>query len=79
MRRTEMNHLLIALAAAATLVVIGLWSWNTLAELLALPAAGLRHALAALGMLAVLRGMLLPGRNWRRRLPRHPGRRGSST
>ena len=35
--------------------------------------------LFALGMLAVLRGMLLPGRNCRWQLPPRPGRRGSST
>lgn len=79
MHRNSFHHLLIAFATAAVTVVIGLWSWNTLAALLELPAAELRHALAVLGMLAVLRGLFLPGRGHRRRRLPWPGRRGSST
>ena len=77
MHRNDFQQLLIALAATAVTVMTGLWSWNTLAALLDLPAAELRHALAALGMLAVLRGVFLPGHGCRR-LP-WPSRRGSST
>jgi uncharacterized membrane protein YuzA (DUF378 family) len=79
MYRNDINHLLTALAAIAVIVLVGLWSWNTLAALLGLPAAELRHILAALGMLWVLRRVLLPGNGyWRRRLLR-PRRRSSST
>jgi hypothetical protein len=60
MRHIDLKHLLLAVTAAATLVAIGLWSWNTLAALFHLPAAELRHALAALVLLSVLRGLLLP-------------------
>lgn len=38
--------------------VAGLWAWNTLAELFALPPAQYRHALAALLMLTMLRSGL---------------------
>jgi hypothetical protein len=78
MRRNEINHLLLALAATAAAVVIGLWSWNTLAAMLELPAAGFRHSLAVLGMLVVVRGALLAGRGCRRRRPLCPYHRGSS-
>ena len=79
MYRNDIKHLLTAVAAIAVIILVGLWSWNTLAALLELPAAELRHVLAAPGMLAVLRGVLLPGNGyWRRRLPR-PRRRSSST
>jgi hypothetical protein len=60
MRHRELKHLLLAVAAAATIIAIGLWSWNTLAALFHLPAAELRHALAVLIPLSVLRGLLLP-------------------
>ena len=35
--------------------VMGLWSWNTLAELLSLPEAQYKHALAAFFLLVILR------------------------
>lgn len=33
MRHTELKHLLLGVAAAATMIAIGLWSWNTHAAL----------------------------------------------
>ena len=79
MRWTDIGYLLTALAATATVVLIGLWSWNALAALLELPAAGFRHALAALAMFALLRGVLLPRCDCRRRRLPCPDPRGSST
>jgi hypothetical protein len=79
MHRTDIGHLLVVLASTAIVALIGLWSWNTLAALLELPAAGFRHALAALAMLAVLGSVLLPRRDRRRRRLPCPGSRGSST
>jgi hypothetical protein len=67
MRHIDLKHLLLAVTAAATLVAIGLWSWNTLAALFHLPAAELRHALAALFLLSVLRHLLTPAAARRRR------------
>jgi uncharacterized integral membrane protein len=67
MRHTDLKHLMLAVTAAATIVAIGLWSWNTLAALFDFPAAELRHALAALILLSVLRGLLLPAAAFRRR------------
>jgi hypothetical protein len=79
MYRNDIDHLLAALAAIAVAVPVSLWSWNALAALLELPAAELRHALAALVLLAVLRSVLLPGTAcWRRRLLR-PYRGSSSS
>lgn len=79
MYRNDIDHLLAALAAIAVTVLVSLWSWNTLAALLELPAAELQHVLAALVMLAVLRGVLLPGHACWRRRPLHPHRGSSST
>ena len=49
------RHLLVALATITIVAVIGLWSWNTLAELFGAPQAQFRHALAALALLLLLR------------------------
>jgi len=40
----------------------GLWSWNILAGLFQAPQAEYRHALAAMGLFALLRWVLSPGR-----------------
>lgn len=49
------RHLLGALVAIAVIAAIGLWSWNTLAELFGAPEAQFKHALAALALLSLLR------------------------
>ena len=55
MSHSDIRHLLLAGIALAAIAVVGLWSWNTLAPLFGAPEAQLRHAVAALALLAVLR------------------------
>jgi len=55
MNRTDTPHLLAAILAFAAIAVIGLWSWNTLAELFGAPEAQFRHAVAALVLIITLR------------------------
>ena len=55
MNRIDVKHLLAAALAFAAMMLAGLWSWNTLAELFGVPEAGFRHAVAALALLAMLR------------------------
>lgn len=55
MHQIDIRHLLAAGLAIAVIVVAGLWSWNTLADLLGAPAAQFRHAVAVLVLLAALR------------------------
>lgn len=55
MKRIDILHLLAAVLAFAAVAVIGLWSWNTLAELFGAPAAQFKHAVAALALIATLR------------------------
>lgn len=40
--------------------IAGLWSWNTLAELLNGPHAQYKHVLAALGLLVITKWILTP-------------------
>ena len=42
--------------------IVGLWSWNTLAELFNGPQAQYKHVLAALGLLVVTKWILVPHR-----------------
>lgn len=55
MNQINVRHLLAAVLAIATMMVVGLWSWNTLADLFGAPEAGFRHAVAALLLLAAFR------------------------
>ena len=55
MKLTDTRHLLAALLAIAAIAVIGLWSWNTLAELFGAPEAQFKHAIAALALITALR------------------------
>ena len=55
MNHFDIKHLLLAGITLTAIAVMGLWSWNTLAELLGAPEAQLRHAVAALALLATLR------------------------
>jgi uncharacterized membrane protein YuzA (DUF378 family) len=73
MHPINIRHLLVALAAVATIATIGLWSWNTLAELFGAPEAQFRHVAAAFVLLALLRRSLQPRRWLRRHVARRPG------
>lgn len=55
MNRIDTIHLLAAILAFAAIAVIGLWSWNTLAELFGAPEAQFRHAVAAAALISTLR------------------------
>ena len=55
MNRIDTTHLLAAILAFTAIVVIGLWSWNTLAELFGAPEAQFRHAVAAAALITTLR------------------------
>ena len=72
MRHADFRQLFFALAALTAVVLIGHWSWNTLAPLFELPHAEIRHTLAALALFAVLRGLFLHAHGRRRRQSRHP-------
>ena len=74
MRPIDIKHVLLASAVLAAIAAIALWSWNTLATLFSLPAADMRHAVAALLLLAMLRGLLLPAYPRRRRRRWHAHR-----
>jgi hypothetical protein len=51
----DTRHLLAAVLAFAATTVIGLWSWNTLAELFGAPEAQFRHAVAVLLLITTVR------------------------
>lgn len=55
MSTIDTRHVLAATLAIAAIAVIGLWSWNTLAELFGAPQAQFRHAVAALVLITTLR------------------------
>lgn len=55
MNRIDTPYLLAAILALAAIAIIGLWSWNTLAELFGAPGAQFRHAVAALALITTLR------------------------
>ena len=69
MNHIDIKHLLAAGLAIAVIMVAGLWSWNTLAELFGAPEAQFRHAIAVLVLLAAL-PLLIPRRHGAFR--RHP-------
>ena len=62
MNQIDIKHLLAAGLEVVVILVAGLWSWNTLAELFGAPEAQLRHAVAALALLAALR-LVIPRRH----------------
>lgn len=74
MHPIDIKHALLASAVLVAIAAIALWSWNTLATLFGLPAADLRHAIAALLLIATLRGLLLPAHPRRRRRRWHAHR-----
>ncbi len=55
MNQPDVKHLLAACLAFGLIAATGLWSWNTLANLIGAPEAQFRHAIAALLLLAILR------------------------
>jgi len=63
-RQYLLEHRRSLLAAGAFLIatVVGLWSWNTLAELGAWPRAEYRHVLAAFAILYLARQIVFPAR-----------------
>ena len=69
MHQIDIRHLLAAVLAIAAMMVAGLWSWNTLADLFGAPEAGFRHAVAALVLLATLRFAI---RRYHAPVRRHP-------
>jgi hypothetical protein len=71
MSHFDIKHLLLAGITLAAIAVVGLWSWNTLAELSGAPEAQLRHAVAVLALLAALR-FVVPHRHTAVRHHRRP-------
>jgi uncharacterized membrane protein YuzA (DUF378 family) len=59
----KFEHLVIAIGAFLLLSIVGLWSWNTLADLFGLSAVQYRHILAAIGLLFVMRYSLFHSRH----------------
>lgn len=55
MDRPDFKHLLVACITLAIVMATALWSWNTLASLFGAPEAQLKHAVAALALLAIVR------------------------
>ena len=55
MQNSNYKHYLSAIGLFLLLTIIGLWSWNTLAELFDLPYAHYKHALAAFVLLVILK------------------------
>ena len=51
------RSLIIKLLLVLVFAVVGLWSWNTLAELAGLPGAHFKHALAACFIVLTVRGL----------------------
>lgn len=71
MNRIDTRHLPAAILAFAAIAIVGLWSWNTLAELFGAPEAQFKHAVAAMALI------MTPRLATRRRHPavrrrRHP-------
>ena len=58
MKTLAVRHFLAGIAFLLLVLALGLWSWNTLAGLFGLPAAGFKHVLAAGGLLWMLRWLL---------------------
>lgn len=71
MSRFDIKHLLLAGITLAAIAVVGLWSWNTLAQLFGAPEAQLRHAVAVLALLAAVR-FAVPRRHMAVRRHRRP-------
>ena len=62
MKSFRFRYLVFAGLLLGILMVLGLWTWNTLGELFGLPTAQLKHALAATISALLVRLFLLPGR-----------------
>ena len=59
------NHLkFLAVGAVLSVLsmILGLWAWNTLADLFNLPEAQVKHVIAATAIVLLLRWLLVPGR-----------------
>jgi len=63
MKRNKHTYVLSRVVLLALVLLAGLWSWNTLAELFNAPHAQFRHMVAALVLLLSLRWVVLPGRH----------------
>jgi hypothetical protein len=62
MKSLRFRYLVIGSLLLGISMILGLWTWNTLGELFGLPAAQVKHALAATFAALLLRWILLPGR-----------------
>jgi hypothetical protein len=67
MQKLNYKAFLIVFCVILLALVIGLWSWNTLAELFDWQQAQLKHAVAALALLLIARSILFPRWGWRHR------------
>jgi len=63
MKRNKHTYVLSRVVLLALVLLAGLWSWNTLAELFNAPHAQFRHMVAALVLLLSLRWVVLRGRH----------------
>jgi hypothetical protein len=54
----KIRHVVLVLCLFLLFSIIGLWSWNTLAELFNGPVAQYKHVVAAFGLLIVLKTAL---------------------
>ena len=57
MQHTALKHLTIAAGLALAGAAALLWSWNTLADLYGGPEAGFKHAVAAMLIAVIVRGL----------------------
>ena len=64
MRNLNFKHYIYAAGLLALTSILGLWSWNTLAELWSLPEAQYKHVVAAFFLLVILRFGLIPSHHW---------------
>jgi hypothetical protein len=60
MRKYRFRHILIATGTLIVFSVFALWSFNTVSNLLGGPVAEYKHALAAIGLLIMLKLCLTP-------------------
>ena len=68
MRNAGFRHFILAALALAMMTLVGYWAWNTAVELIDGPRVAYQHVVAVLAILALLRIVLLPRRNQRKRM-----------
>lgn len=59
----KFRQVVIVISVFLLLTIVGLWSWNTLSELVNLPHAQFRHAVAATALLLITGWTLRGSRN----------------